>query len=72
MVLLNGRLPKLGLFIAQLFLNTQIKGNIGRKVSLDSSSMVLFNGRFPKIGFFLFQLCIDTQVRGDIGKNDSL
>ena len=69
MVLFNGRLPKLGLFLSQLCLNTQIKGKIGRKVVFPSSSMILFNGRLPKLGFFLAQLCLDTQVRGEIGKN---
>ena len=68
MVLFNGRLPKLGFFLSQLCLNTQIKGKIGRKVSFSSSSMVLFNGRLPKICLFLAQLCLDTQVRGKIGK----
>ena len=79
MVIFNGRLPKFGFFLAQLCLDTQIKGKIGRKVSFNSSSnaikkrwrwlMVLFNGRIPKIGFFLAQLCLDTQVTGKIGKN---
>ena len=81
MVLFNGILPKLGFFLAQLCQDTQIKGNIGRKVSFASSSnvikkrwrwsMVLFNGRLPKLGFFLAQLFIDTQVRGNIWKNVS-
>ena len=57
------------IFLVQLCLNTQIKGNIGRKVSFSISSMVLFNGSLPKLGFFLAQLCLDTQVRGNIGKN---
>ena len=60
MLLLNGRLPKLGFFLAQLCLNTQIKGKIGRKVSFSSSSMVLFNGRLPNIGFLIAQLFLDT------------
>ena len=81
MVLLNGRLPKLGFFLSQWCLETQIKGKIGRKVSFSSSSnaikkrwrwsMVLFNGRLAKLGFFLAQFCLDTQVRKDIGKNVS-
>ena len=38
MVLFNERLPKLGFFLAQLCLDTQIKGKIGRKVSFAISS----------------------------------
>ena len=71
MVLLNGRLPKIGFFLSQLCLNTQINGKIGRKVAFSRSSMVLFNGRLPNLGFFLAQLCLDTQVRGKIRKNVS-
>ena len=60
MVLLNGRLPKIGFFLSQLCLNTQINGKIGRKVAFSRSSMVLFNGRLPKLGLFIAQLCLDT------------
>ena len=33
MVLFNRRLPNLGFFLAQLFLDTQVRGNIGKNVS---------------------------------------
>ena len=39
MVLFNGRLPKLGFFLAQLSLDTQVRGNIGNNVSFVSSSI---------------------------------
>ena len=39
MVLLNGRLPKLGLFLAQLCLDTQVRGNIGKNIAFVSSSI---------------------------------
>ena len=39
MVLLNGRFPKLGFFLAQLCLDTQVRGNIGNNVSFASSSI---------------------------------
>ena len=41
MVLFNGRLPKLGFFLAQLCIDTQIKG---RKVSFSSSSNAIKKG----------------------------
>ena len=81
MVLFNGRLPKVGFFLSQLRLDTQIKGNIEKKVVFARSSnaikkrprwsMVLFNGRLPKLGFFLAQLCLDTQIKGKIGRKVS-
>ena len=37
MALFNGRLPKLGFFLAQLCLDTQVRGNIGKNVSFSSS-----------------------------------
>ena len=40
MVLFNGRLPKIGFFISQLCLDTQVRGNIGKNVSFTSSSIV--------------------------------
>ena len=44
-MLFNGRLPKLGFFLAQLCLDTQIKGKIGRNVAFSSSS----NARKKKV-----------------------
>ena len=39
MVLSNGRFTKIGIFIAQLCLDTQVSGNIGGNVSFDISSI---------------------------------
>ena len=39
MVLFNGRLPNLGFFLAQLCLDTQVRGNIGKYVTFASSSI---------------------------------
>ena len=39
MVLLNGIFPKLGFFISQLCLDTQVRGDIGRNVAFASSSI---------------------------------
>ena len=39
MVLFNGRLPKIGLLLAQLCLDTQVRGDIGKNVSFVSSSI---------------------------------
>ena len=37
MVLHNRRFPKLGLFLARFYLDTQVRGNIGKNVSFSSS-----------------------------------
>ena len=39
MVLFNGRLPNLGFFLAQLFLDTQVRGKIGKNVTFAISSI---------------------------------
>ena len=39
MVLLNGKFPKLGFFLAQLCLDIQVRGNIGKNVALAISSI---------------------------------
>ena len=39
MVLFNGILPKLGFFLAQLCLDTQVRGQIGKNVAFASSSI---------------------------------
>ena len=40
MVVFNGRLPKLGFFLAQLCLDTQVRGKIAKNVAFASSSIV--------------------------------
>ena len=39
MVLLNGRFPKIGFFLAQLCLDTQVRGDIGKNVAFSISSI---------------------------------
>ena len=39
MVVFNGRLPKLGFFLGQLCLDTQVRGDIGKNVSFANSSI---------------------------------
>ena len=39
MVTLNGKFLKLGFFLPQLCLDTQVRGDIGKKVSFASSSI---------------------------------
>ena len=70
MVILNGGFHKLGFFLDQLCLDTQVRGNIGgifpflapqfQEKQWWRFSMVVLNGIFPKIGLFLPQLCLHT------------
>ena len=41
MILFNGRLPKLGFFLAQLCIDTQVRGKIGKNVAFASSSIAI-------------------------------
>ena len=41
MLLFNGTLPKIGFFLAQLCLDTQVRGKIGKNVAVASSSIAI-------------------------------
>ena len=81
MTIFNGRLPKLGFFLVQLCLDTQVRGNIGNKFSFDSSSIVrktmvemLYGApqwETPQAWFLSCSNVFTSQVRGKIGRNVS-
>ena len=71
-----GNYPGFGFFLAQLCLDTQDRGKIGKNVSFASSSIprktmveMLYDApqwKFPKLGKYLEELCLHTLELGGI------